>query len=71
VGARYQGQEGRWIRLHPKALAALGPVKTSGPLFDHWESLPAFREAVYKKTKREKLHGVRFHETKHTGFQRS
>jgi hypothetical protein len=46
----------------------MGPYKESGPIFDFWETLPAFREAVYKKVKREKLHGVRFHETKHTGI---
>ncbi len=63
-----KGQEGRWITLHPKALDAMGSSKESGPIFDHWETLPAFREAVYKKAKREKLRGVRFHETKHTGI---
>lgn len=63
-----KGQEGRWITLHPKALAAIGAPKESGPLFDRWETLAAFREAVYKKANREKLHGVRFHETKHTGI---
>ena len=63
-----KGQEGRWITLHPKALAALGAPKDSGPLFDRWETLSAFREAVYKKVRREKLPGVRFHETKHTGI---
>jgi hypothetical protein len=63
-----KGQEGRWIRLHPKALAAMGAPKESGPLFDRWETLEAFREAVYKKVRREKLYGVRFHETKHTGI---
>ena len=63
-----KGQEGRWITLHPKALAAMGSPKESGSLFDRWETLPAFREAVYKKAKREKLGGVRFHETKHTGI---
>jgi hypothetical protein len=35
---------------------------------DRWETLEAFREAVYKKAKRERLRGVRFHETKHTGI---
>jgi integrase len=63
-----KGQEGRWITLHPKALLAMGPRQESGRIFERWESLPAFREAVYKKAKREKLHGVRFHETKHTGI---
>jgi integrase len=64
-----KGQDGRWIALHPKALEAMGtPKATGGPIFDHWESLPAFREAVYKKAKRERLFGVRFHETKHTGI---
>lgn len=63
-----KGQEGRWITLHPKALAAMGTPKESGPVFDRWETLPAFREAVYKKAKRERLYGVRFHETKHTGI---
>lgn len=63
-----KGQEGRWIKLHPKALAAMGEPKESGPIFDRWETLPAFREAVYKKAKRERLYGVRFHETKHTGI---
>jgi integrase len=63
-----KGQEGRWITLHPKALACLGPVRDEGRLFDRWETLAAFREAVYKKARREKLHGVRFHETKHTGI---
>jgi len=62
-----KGQEGRWITLHPKALEAMGTPK-SGQIFDHWETLEAFREAVYKKAKREKLYGVRFHETKHTGI---
>jgi len=65
---RIKGQEGRWITLHPRALAAMGAPKESGAIFDHWETLAAFREAVYKKVKREKLHGVRFHETKHTGI---
>jgi integrase len=63
-----KGQQGRWIRLHPKALEAMGPPKEAGPIFDRWETLNAFREAVYKKVKREKLYGVRFHETKHTGI---
>jgi integrase len=63
-----KGQEGRWIRLHPKALEAMGTPKETGSVFDRWESLPAFREAVYKKAKRERLYGVRFHETKHTGI---
>jgi integrase len=63
-----KGQDGRWIRLHPKALAAMGSPKESGQIFDRWETLDAFREAVYKKAKREKLRGVRFHETKHTGI---
>ena len=63
-----KGQEGRWITMHPKALTAMGSPKESGHIFDRWESLPAFREAVYKKAKREKLGGVRFHETKHTGI---
>ena len=63
-----KGQEGRWITLHPKALTAMGPIKADGPVIDYWQTLPAFREAVYKKVKREKLHGVRFHETKHTGI---
>jgi integrase len=62
-----KGQEGRWITLHPKALDVMGTPK-SGQIFDHWETLAAFREAVYKKAKREKLYGVRFHETKHTGI---
>jgi integrase len=63
-----KGQEGRWITLHPRALEAMGPPKDRGPVFDRWQSLAAFREAVYKKAKREKLFGVRFHETKHTGI---
>jgi integrase len=63
-----KGQDGRSITLHPKALEAIGTPKEAGRIFDRWESLPAFREAVYKKVKREKLHGVRFHETKHTGI---
>ncbi len=63
-----KGQEGRWITLHPKALAVMGTPKESGRIFERWETLPAFREAVYKKVKRERLHGVRFHETKHTGI---
>jgi integrase len=63
-----KGQDGRWITLHPKAVATTGVVKEQGPIFDRWTSLPAFREAVYKKAKRERLPGVRFHETKHTGI---
>jgi len=63
-----KGQEGRWIRLHPKALEAMGKPKGAGQVFDHWPTLEQFRQAVYKKVKREKLHGVRFHETKHTGI---
>jgi site-specific recombinase XerD len=63
-----KGQEGRWIRLHPKALAAMGEPKTSGQVFDRWATLEAFRESVKKKAAREKLRGVRFHETKHTGI---
>jgi integrase len=63
-----KGQDGRWIALHPKALDVMGEPKESGQVFDHWETLAAFREAVYKKAKREKLFGVRFHETKHTGI---
>jgi integrase len=63
-----KGQEGRWIRLHPKALEAMGPQRASGQIFDRWETLEQFRQAVYKKVKRERLHGVRFHETKHTGI---
>jgi len=63
-----KGQDGRWIAIHPKALGVMGERKESGQVFDHWETLAAFREAVYKKAKREKLKGVRFHETKHTGI---
>jgi integrase len=63
-----KGQDGRWITLHPKALEAMGSPKDSGRIFDYWETLAAFREAVYKKVKRERLYGVRFHETKHTGI---
>ena len=63
-----KGQDGRWITLHPKALAAMGATRVSGQIFARWETLEAFREAVYKKAKREKLSGVRFHETKHTGI---
>jgi len=63
-----KGQDGRWIRLHPKALEAMGAPQETGQIFDRWETLSAFREAVYKKAKREKLLGVRFHETKHTGI---
>jgi len=63
-----KGQEGRWIKLHPKALETMGTPNTVGPIFDYWSTLAAFREAVYKKVKRDKLHGVRFHETKHTGI---
>ena len=63
-----KGQDGRWITLHPKALEAMSLPKESGAIFDRWETLTAFREAVYKKAKREKLYGVRFHETKHTGI---
>ena len=63
-----KGQEGRWITLHPKALVVMGTPRASGQIFDRWQTLDAFRESVYKKAKREKLHGVRFHETKHTGI---
>jgi integrase len=63
-----KGQDGRWITLHPKALEAMGPPAGSGPIFKYWETLDAFREAVYKKAKRVGLSGVRFHETKHTGI---
>jgi len=63
-----KGQDGRWITLHPKALEAMGEPRASGPIFDYWKTLAAFREAVYKKCRREKLLGVRFHETKHTGI---
>jgi integrase len=63
-----KGQEGRWIRLHPKALAVMGPPRPSGQIFDRWLTLEAFRESVKKKAAREKLRGVRFHETKHTGI---
>jgi hypothetical protein len=63
-----KGQEGRWIRLHPKALEVMGATKVSGQIFDRWVTLEQFRESVYKKAKREKLFGVRFHEAKHTGI---
>lgn len=63
-----KGQEGRWIRLHPKALEMMGEPKASGQIFDRWQNLEDFRQAVYKKVKREKLYGIRFHETKHTGI---
>jgi site-specific recombinase XerD len=63
-----KGQEGRWIRLHPRALEAMGEPKPSGQIFDRWATLEAFRESVKKKAAREKLRGVRFHETKHTGI---
>lgn len=63
-----KGQDGRWITLHPKALEVMGAPQRSGQIFDRWETLSAFREAVYKKAKRERLNGVRFHETKHTGI---
>lgn len=63
-----KGQEGRWITLHPKALDAMGRPRESGQIFARWETLDAFREAVHKKAKRERLGGVRFHETKHTGI---
>jgi len=63
-----KGQQGRWITLHPKAIEAVGAPKNAGRMFDRWETLAALREAVYKKARREKLYGVRFHETKHTGI---
>lgn len=63
-----KGQDGRWITLHPNALAVMGAPKESGQIFNYWATLDSFREAVYKKVKRERLHGVRFHETKHTGI---
>lgn len=63
-----KGQAGRWIRIHPKALSVMGVPQTAGQIFDYWSTLSAFREAVYKKARREHLHGVRFHETKHTGI---
>ncbi len=63
-----KGQDGRWITLHPSAVAAMGQRREVGRVFDYWESLPSFREAVYKKVRRERLRGVRFHETKHTGI---
>jgi len=63
-----KGQDGRWITLHPKAVGAMAEPMPTGQIFHHWETLEAFREAVYKKAKREKLDGVRFHETKHTGI---
>jgi hypothetical protein len=63
-----KGQLGRWITLHPQALAAMGAPKESGQIFDRWETLDAFRESVHKKAKRERLPGVRFHETKHPGI---
>ena len=63
-----KGQDGRWIRLHPKAMEAMGLPQESGQIFSRWGTLNAFRESVYKKAKREKLPGVRFHETKHTGI---
>ena len=63
-----KGQEGRWITLHPKALEVMGAPRASGRIFDRWETLEQFRESVHKKAKREKLYGVRFHETKHTGI---
>lgn len=62
-----KGQDGRWITLHPKAREAMGEPG-QGQVFTYWDSLHSFREAVHKKVKREKLHGVRFHETKHTGI---
>ena len=63
-----KGQQGRWITLHPKAIEVMGIQGASGQIFDRWDTLDAFREAVYKKAKREGLRGVRFHETKHTGI---
>lgn len=63
-----KGQDGRWIKLHPKALQAMGAAEESGQIFARWQSLDAFRESVYKKAKRVRLTGVRFHETKHTGI---
>ena len=63
-----KGQQGRWIALHPRALAAMGSPKERGQVFDRWQTLEAFRESVHKKARREKLFGVRFHETKHTGI---
>ena len=63
-----KGQDGRWITLHPKALEVMGQAQGAGSIFAYWETLDAFREAVYKKAKREGLRGVRFHETKHTGI---
>jgi len=63
-----KGQAGRWIRLHPKALNSMGEPKAAGQVFNRWATVDKFREAVHKKAKREKLHGVRFHETKHTGI---
>jgi site-specific recombinase XerD len=63
-----KGQDGRWITLHPKALEVMGAPKPMGRIFDRWQTLEQFRESVHKKAKREKLKGVRFHETKHTGI---
>jgi hypothetical protein len=42
-----KGKTGRWITLHPRALEAMGAPKPDGSIFDYWETLPAFREAVY------------------------
>ena len=51
-----KGQDGRWITLHPKALEAMGASKGVRDRFlTTGTRLPAFREAVYKKAKREKL----------------
>jgi len=45
-----------------------GPAQGVRSSFCRWETVAAFHDAVYKKAKRERLRGVRFHETKHTGI---
>jgi len=61
MGFWIKGQEGRWIRLHPKALAVMGTPKSSGQIFDRRETLDAFRESVYKKAKHEKIMAALVH----------
>lgn len=60
--------EDRVITLHPKAIAAMGEVKAIGRIFTFWPTLSGLRSAIYSKVNRAGLHGVRFHETKHTGI---
>ena len=69
LGSRHQGAGGPLDHATPEGARGDGRAESSRATSSiDGKRFEQFREAVYKKAKREKLYGVRFHETKHTGI---